>query len=137
MSDYHAPKGGLPPQTRLMTGRAVFTEAYAVIPAGVMRDIVTSFLPGWTGTRAWIIARPMTGFAETFSHYLMEVAPGGGSEAPEPEMTAPAVTTPEVIEPAVTVPEVTVPAVPAPEMAMPTEPPPAAFAAAPAPAQRY
>ena len=55
-------------------------------------------------------------------------------EAPEPEMTAPAVTTPEVIEPAVTVPEVTVPAVPAPEMAMPTEPPPAAFAAAPAPA---
>ena len=88
MSDYHAPKGGLPPQTRLMTGRAVFTEAYAVIPAGVMRDIVTSFLPGWTGTRAWIIARPMTGFAETFSHYLMEVAPGGGSEAPEPETGA-------------------------------------------------
>ena len=55
-------------------------------------------------------------------------------EAPEPEMTAPAVTTPEVIEPAVATPEVTVPAVPVPEMAMPAEPPPAAFAAAPAPA---
>ena len=32
-----------------MTGRAVFTEAYAVIPRGVFSDIVTSFLPGWDG----------------------------------------------------------------------------------------
>ncbi len=88
MTRYHAPEGGLPPQTALHTGRAVFTEAYAVIPKGVMSDIVTSLLPGWEGTRAWIIARPMTGFAETFSHYLMEVAPGGGSDAPEPEAGA-------------------------------------------------
>ncbi|MCU0911900.1 MAG: bifunctional allantoicase/(S)-ureidoglycine aminohydrolase [Rhodobacteraceae bacterium] len=88
MSDYFAPTGGLPPQTALHTGRAVFTEAYAVIPRGVMSDIVTSLLPGWEGTRAWIIARPMTGFSETFSHYLMEVAPGGGSSAPEPEAGA-------------------------------------------------
>ena len=29
----------------LHTGRAVFTEAYAVIPRGVMTDIVTSDLP--------------------------------------------------------------------------------------------
>jgi len=29
---YNPPCGGLPGQTRLMTGRAVFTEAYAVIP---------------------------------------------------------------------------------------------------------
>ena len=88
MSDYFAPTGGLPPQTALHTGRAVFTEAYAVIPKGVMSDIVTSLLPGWQGTRAWIIARPMSGFSETFSHYLMEVAPGGGSAAPEPEAGA-------------------------------------------------
>jgi len=85
---YYSPEGGLPPQTALHTGRAVFTESYAVIPRGVMSDIVTSFLPGWTGTRAWIIARPMSGFAETFAHYLMEVAPHGGSEAPEPEQGA-------------------------------------------------
>ncbi len=85
MTDYYAPTGGLPPQTALHTGRAVFTEAYAVIPAGVMSDIVTSNLPGWTGTRMWLIARPMTGFSETFSHYLMEVAPHGGSETPEPD----------------------------------------------------
>ena len=39
---YYAPHGGHPPQTELLTGRAVFTEAYAVIPKGVMRDIVTS-----------------------------------------------------------------------------------------------
>ena len=85
---YFAPSGGLPPQTSLHTGRAVFTEAYAVIPRGVMSDIVTSFLPGWDGTRAWIIARPLSGFSETFSHYVMEVAPGGGSDAPEPEAGA-------------------------------------------------
>ncbi|GAA0289078.1 bifunctional allantoicase/(S)-ureidoglycine aminohydrolase [Rhodovulum strictum] len=82
---YFAPHGGLPGQAALHTGRAVFTEAYAVIPKGVMRDIVTSNLPHWRGARAWIIARPMTGFAETFAQYVMEVAPGGGSDAPEPD----------------------------------------------------
>jgi (S)-ureidoglycine aminohydrolase len=30
---YYAPHGGLPPQTDLITGRAVFTEAYASSPA--------------------------------------------------------------------------------------------------------
>ena len=80
---YSTPMGGLPSQTDLMTGRAVFTEAYAVIPRGVMRDIVTSYLPGWDKTRLWVLARPLSGFAETFSQYIMEVAPGGGSNAPE------------------------------------------------------
>jgi (S)-ureidoglycine aminohydrolase len=85
---YHSACGGLPGQTSLMTGRAVFTEAYAVIPRGVMSDIVTSFLPGWDATRAWILARPLSGFAETFAQYLMEVAPGGGSDRPEPDAQA-------------------------------------------------
>lgn len=83
MTPYYTPAGGLPPQTALHTGRAVFTEAYAVIPKGVFSDIVTSCLPGWRKTRLWLIARPMTGFSETFSQYVMEVAPGGGSDAPE------------------------------------------------------
>lgn len=87
-SPYNPPCGGLPPQTALMTGRAVFTEAYAVIPRGVMSDIVTSVLPFWDGTRAWMLSRPLSGFSETFSQYLMEVAPGGGSERPEPEAQA-------------------------------------------------
>ncbi|MFN0114142.1 MAG: bifunctional allantoicase/(S)-ureidoglycine aminohydrolase [Paracoccaceae bacterium] len=91
MSDYHFPEGGLPPQARLHTGRAVFTEAYAVIPAGCFSDIVTSFLPGWAGTKLWLIARPLSGFSETFSQYVVEVAPGGGSDAPEPEAGAEAV----------------------------------------------
>jgi len=86
--NYYAPQGGLPAQTDLHTGRAVFTEAYAVIPRGVFSDIVTSFLPGWDATRLWIIARPMTGFSETFSQYVMEVSPGGGSNAPEPDPQA-------------------------------------------------
>jgi (S)-ureidoglycine aminohydrolase len=88
---YYAPEGGLPPQTDLLTGRAVFTEAYAVIPKGTMRDIVTSFLPFWEKTRAWVIARPLSGFAETFSQYIVEVQPGGGSERPETDKSAEAV----------------------------------------------
>ena len=87
-SPYASPLPGLPDQTALHTGRAVFTEAYAVIPHGVMRDIVTSYLPHWSDTRAWVIARPMTGFAETFSQYIMEVMPGGGSTQPEPDTGA-------------------------------------------------
>jgi (S)-ureidoglycine aminohydrolase len=85
---YYAPTGGHPDQTQLLTDRAVFTEAYAVIPKGTMRDIVTSFLPFWDATRLWVIARPMSGFAETFSHYIMEVQPGGGSDQPEPDAGA-------------------------------------------------
>ncbi len=88
MTGYYTPKGGLPPQTQLMTGRAIFTDAYAVIPRGCFSDIVTSLLPGWTQTRLWLIARPMSGFSETFSQYVMEVAPGGGSDAPDAEAGA-------------------------------------------------
>ena len=85
MSNYFSPEGGLPPQTQLLTDRAVVKEAYTVIPKGVLRDIVTSNLPGWTNTRAWIIARPIAGFATTFSQLIVEVAPGGGSDKPEVE----------------------------------------------------
>ena len=87
-NSYFTIPGGHPPQTELLTGRAVFTEAYAVIPKAVMRDIVTSNLPFWDKTRAWIIARPLSGFAETFAQYVMEGAPGGGSMDPEPDPTA-------------------------------------------------
>ncbi len=85
---YATPPGGLPGQKELLTGRAVFTDAYAFIPHGVMRDIVTSYLPNWEKTRLWIIARPLSGFAETFSQYIMEVEPGGGSDRPEPDPNA-------------------------------------------------
>ncbi len=88
MSSYHIPRGGLPPQTNLLTDRAITTESYAVIPKGTMRDIVTSYLPFWDNTRAWVIARPMAGFAETFSQYIMEVGPSGGSDQPEPDLQA-------------------------------------------------
>jgi (S)-ureidoglycine aminohydrolase len=80
---YYASMGGHPPQTQLLTDRAVFTNSYAVIPKSVMQDIVTSYLPHWSKTRCWILARPMTGFAETFSQYIMEVSPGGGSTKPD------------------------------------------------------
>lgn len=85
---YHVPQGGLPPQTALTTDRAVFTEAYAVLPARTMSDITASLLPHWRDTRLWVLARPLSGFAETFAQYLVEVAPGGGSDAPEPEAGA-------------------------------------------------
>ena len=53
-----------------------------------MRDIVTSQLPFWHDTRLWVLARPLSGFAETFSQYIMEVAPGGGSDQPETDAGA-------------------------------------------------
>jgi (S)-ureidoglycine aminohydrolase len=86
--NYYAPEGGLPPQTQLLTGRAIFTEAYAVIPKGVMSDIVTSYFPHWNNTRGWVLARPLSGFAETFSQIIMEVSEGGGSDAPENDVAA-------------------------------------------------
>ncbi len=88
---YYAPTGGLPPQTQLLTDRAVFTDAYAVIPKGVYSDIVTSFLPFWEGARFWVLSRPLTGFAETFSQYIAELQPGGGSDRPETDSAAEAV----------------------------------------------
>ncbi|QMU22945.1 bifunctional allantoicase/(S)-ureidoglycine aminohydrolase [Gordonia rubripertincta] len=85
VSPYYTPAGGLPPQTDLLSDRAIVTEAYTVIPRGVLRDIVTSVFPEWTGTRAWVINSPVPGGAQTFSQSIVEVAPGGGSEAPEPQ----------------------------------------------------
>ena len=88
MSDtpsYSTPAGGLPDQSELLTDRAIVTEAYTVIPKGVLRDIVTSNLPGFTRTRSWILARPIAGFATTFAQLIVEIAPGGGAERPEPE----------------------------------------------------
>ena len=76
------PPGGLPPQTALHTGRAVLTGAYCVIPRGCQTDIVASRLPGWTGMRMWVLSRPMTGLAETFSHYLLDLSPGGAGAEP-------------------------------------------------------
>jgi (S)-ureidoglycine aminohydrolase len=85
-ADYWVPRGGLPPQTALTTGgdgRARFTEAYAVIPARTQSDITASYLPSWDATRMWVLARPLTGFAETFSWYVVEVSPGGGTDDPD------------------------------------------------------
>ena len=90
-ASYAFPPGGLPDQAASPESTAIFTTAYAVLPAATMRDIVASRLPGWDETRAWILARPMTGFAETFAQYAVEVAPGGGSDRPEPEAGAQAI----------------------------------------------
>jgi len=80
---YYSPPGGLPPQTQLATDRATFTEAYAIIPKIALSDVTVSYLPFWEGTRFWILSKPMSGFAETFSQYIGEVEPGGGSENPD------------------------------------------------------
>ncbi|PYC47239.1 (S)-ureidoglycine aminohydrolase [Litorivita pollutaquae] len=85
---YAFPMGGLPAQDVNPEGAAVFKTAYAFIPAITMRDIVTSNLPHWSGTRAWILARPLSGFAETFAQYAVEVTKGGGSDRPEPDKGA-------------------------------------------------
>ena len=86
---YAFPPGGLPPQPDdPAESGAIFTTAYVFMPGSTMRDIVTSLLPGWTNTRAWILARPLSGLAETFAQYAVEVEPGGGSQSPEPDSRA-------------------------------------------------
>ena len=45
-----------------------------MIPRGTLSDITASRLPHWDDTRLWVIARPLSGFAETFSQYVVEVA---------------------------------------------------------------
>lgn len=82
---YAFPKGGLPRQDADPEQGAVFTTPYAFIPASVQTDIVTSFFPGWENAFGWILARPLTGFAETFSQYAMQIDPGGGSDKPDPD----------------------------------------------------
>ncbi|MGO2552214.1 bifunctional allantoicase/(S)-ureidoglycine aminohydrolase [Glutamicibacter ardleyensis] len=84
-SSYYSNFGGHPPQSDLLTDRAIVTEAYTVIPKGVLRDIVTSVFPEWTNTRAWVLNRPVAGAATTFSQAIVEVAPGGGATKPEPQ----------------------------------------------------
>ena len=86
-----SPPGGLPPQSQLLTGRSVFTDAYAVIPCGVQTDIVCSYLPFWEGMRMWVLARPLSGFAETLFQAAVELEPGGGSQRPELDEGAEAV----------------------------------------------
>ncbi|MGB0843662.1 MAG: bifunctional allantoicase/(S)-ureidoglycine aminohydrolase, partial [Alphaproteobacteria bacterium] len=51
----------------------------------------TSFLPFWSGMRMWVLSRPLSGFAETFSQYIVELVPGGGSDKPELDEGAEAV----------------------------------------------
>jgi (S)-ureidoglycine aminohydrolase len=85
---YFYPKGGLSSQTTIAADKSIFKNSYAVIPRTVMQDIVVSYFPHWENTRAWVLARPMSGFSETFSQSLLEVSPGGGSGNPEPDARA-------------------------------------------------
>ncbi|MCO6383162.1 MAG: (S)-ureidoglycine aminohydrolase [Vannielia sp.] len=82
---YARPPGGIPPQNQMLSDRAVFTNAYVVIPKGVQRDIVYSLLPHWRAAKFWILARPLSGFSETFSHYIAKIAPTGGTIRKEGE----------------------------------------------------
>ena len=90
-SKYYVLKGGAPDPSTLVTDRSVFKEAYAFIPRRASKDITASFFPFWEAARGWVLARPLSGFAETFSQIAMEVGPGGGSDRPEDDPEAEAV----------------------------------------------
>jgi (S)-ureidoglycine aminohydrolase len=90
-SSYYAPPGGLPPQRDFTGDKSRFTPSYLMIDKIALTDITASLLPQWRDTRLWVLARPMTGFSETFSHYIMDVAAGGGSDHPEDDANAEAV----------------------------------------------
>ena len=84
---YFSDFGGMPEPSSFLSDRAIFKEAYIFIPRGCIRDIVVSILPNWAKTRCWVLAKPLTGFIETFSYYLMEVSQGGGSVKPDPDQS--------------------------------------------------
>ncbi len=85
---YAFPPGGMPDPDDDPLATAIFTPAYAVLPANTQREIVTSMFPGWIGHKAWVLARPLSGFAETFAQYAVQLRPGGGSSTPEPDPDA-------------------------------------------------
>lgn len=79
----HTPR--TPPQSASVAHRALLTPQYALIPPESLAPEVLSVLPEWTATSCWILAAPAIGPGTTFAQYLLDVEPGGGSEAPEPE----------------------------------------------------
>ena len=93
---YASPVAGLPSQSELLTSRAVFTDSYAVIPRSVMRDIVTSRFPFWENTRAWVLARPMSGRRVTLRQRL-----GDGETVPDERYRLALVDLPLVVLPLV------------------------------------
>ena len=83
---YYAPHGGLPGQTAAADRPRRVHRGLCRHPQG--RDAaISSRAACRSGTTrgCWILSRPLSGFAETFSQYIMEVAPGGGSDRPEPD----------------------------------------------------
>ena len=66
---YFSDLGGMPEPSSFLSDRAIFKEAYIFIPRGCIRDIVVSILPNWAKARCWVLAKPLTGFIETFSYY--------------------------------------------------------------------
>ena len=86
---YYAPHGGLPAADAAADRPRRLHRGLCRHPQG--RDAATSSparCRSGTSTRVWVLSRPLSGFAETFSQYIMEVAPGGGSDRPEPDAGA-------------------------------------------------
>ena len=82
---YFSDLGGMPEPNNFLSDQAIFKEAYIFIPRGCIRDIVVSFFSNWINTRSWVLAKPLTGFTETFSYYIMEMSEDGGSTKPDPD----------------------------------------------------
>lgn len=85
MREYFSPSTDIAAQSAMITERAVVRPAYAIIPAAAIRDNVRSVMPGWRGTRAWVLAAPGIGHAVGFAQYLVYLDPAGGCARPEPQ----------------------------------------------------
>lgn len=69
----------------LVSGRAIVTPLYAVIPESVIYDNTRSNLPLWEKTDCWVLSSPAIGYSASFGWYLMFLHQDGGCEDPEPE----------------------------------------------------
>lgn len=85
MAPPFSPSPDIAPQSAIITERAVVRPAYAIIPGAAIKENVRSVMPGWQGTRAWILAAPGIGHAVGFAQYLVYLDPEGGCARPEPQ----------------------------------------------------
>lgn len=85
MTAYFSPSPDIAPQSAMVTERAVVRPTYAIIPGAAIKDNVRSVLPGWQGTRAWILAAPGFDQSVGFAQYLVYLDPAGGCADPEPQ----------------------------------------------------
>lgn len=84
-SPYFSQDPATPPQSATVGNRSIVQDQFAILPPESMAPETVSALPGWSGTRCWILVTPAIGHGTAFAQYLLHIDPREGSDSPEPE----------------------------------------------------